>query len=203
MQFDAAPATALLNTMETEVRELLKASGVSLDWRLASRNQGREAFSRLVVLKFKGSCRAEPGSAGDTDFGSLGSANALGYTRVSHGEVLPFSEVRCDEVRKALAFLHPGANHKERQAAMGLALGRVVAHELYHMLARNTAHASRGLAKATHSLADLVSDQPLELDAEDSGAIRKAVAGAGKKSGTDEAPRSSARPGAGGMQLRY
>ena len=187
MQFDAAPAATLLNVMEGEVGDLLKASGVWLDWRLAGKTRVSEAFSELVVLKFKGSCRAEPGAAPAGEFGTLGSTRTLGSTLVSHGRVLPFSEVRCDEVRNALAFLRPGANFVERQRALGLALGRVVAHELYHILGSTTGHASQGLAKASHSLDDLVSDH-LRLDGKDTEAIREGVAAKEKKAGTSEAP---------------
>ena len=46
---------------------------------------------------------------------------------------------------------------RDRQKAFGLALGRVVAHELYHFLADKTRHAAAGLAGASHDWLDLVS----------------------------------------------
>jgi hypothetical protein len=52
-------------------------------------------------------------------------------------------------------------------------MGRVVAHELYHVLARTTSHAERGLAKASQSLKDLVSKQSLTFQAQDAEAIRR------------------------------
>jgi hypothetical protein len=157
MDFESVPGPTAMAAMEQEVNELLKPSGIALDWRLAKENRGDHPFASLVVLRFKGTCKAEQLPAGVGDFGSLGETHALASTRVAGGRVLPFSEVECDQVRSALRFLHPGAGLRERQLALGRALGRVVAHELYHIFARTTAHSALGLAKSSQSLEDLVS----------------------------------------------
>jgi len=107
------------------------------------------------------------------DFGTAGESQELGATEVAEGRVMPFAEVRCDQIPEALAYLQPGADQKR---AMGLALGRVVAHELYHMLARTTAHAGQGLAKASQSLEDLVSEREMVFGDQVSSAIRQALA---------------------------
>jgi hypothetical protein len=82
--------------------------------------------------------------------------------------------VRCDAVRDALAYLRPEAGAFEKQKALGQAMGRVVAHELYHVLANATAHAARGLAQAAESLEDLVSARRASFSAETVAEIRKA-----------------------------
>jgi hypothetical protein len=169
LDFDTAPSKAPVEVMKKEVEALLKNSGVTLDWRMAADHRGDESFDGLVVLKFQGTCRAEPSDP------AAGPARALGTTRVEDGRVLPFSEVKCDAVRQALRYLRPEANQGERQKALGLALGRVVAHELYHSLAKTTAHAARGLAKAVESLEDLVSGPEIPFRPEDAAAIRKAL----------------------------
>jgi len=68
---------------------------------------------------------------------------------------MPFTEVKCDEVRRVLPYAHGGRSQKE--SALGRALGRVVAHEVYHFLAHTTEHAKKGLAKASQSWLDLIS----------------------------------------------
>jgi hypothetical protein len=171
LDFDSAPGKMSVEVMKKEVDALLKPSGISLDWRLAGENHGDESFAGLVVLKFKGKCKVE-GWNGEA---VPGQTSTLGATQVSHGRVLPFSEVKCDALREALSYLRPDANQGERQSAFGLAMGRVVAHELYHILARTTSHAARGLAKAAESLQDLVSIQGMPFRAEDNEAIRKAL----------------------------
>jgi hypothetical protein len=174
LDFDSVPGAVPVDVMKNEVDKILKPSGVALDWRLTSENHGDEVFSGLVVLKFKGKCKLE--GWGDSGPGMLpGQERTLGATRVVEGRVLPFTEVRCDEVKRALAYLRPEANQRERQKAFGVALGRVVAHELYHILARTTGHAARGLARASESLQDLVNMGNMGFRDEESTAIRKGL----------------------------
>ena len=168
LDFDSPPGPGPVSVMKIEVEKILKASGVSLDWRMLKDNQGNEAFARLVVLKFKGSCKVEQWPQTASDFGSLGESSALAFTKVDHGHVLPYSEVRCDELRKAMRYLRPGTGRTARQLALGRAMARVVAHELYHILAGTMAHASTGLAKASHSLEDLIAPGELGFTAPDS-----------------------------------
>ena len=168
LDFDSPPGAGPLSVMEKEVENILKASGVSLDWRMLKDNHGNEPFARLVVLKFKGTCKAEQWPQTATDFGSLGETRELASSQVDHGVVLPYGEVRCDELRMALRYIHPGTARAARQLAFGRAMARVVAHELYHMLAGTTAHTATGLAKASHSLEDLIAPGNLGFTAADS-----------------------------------
>jgi hypothetical protein len=174
LDFDSAPGSVPVEAMKQEVNRILGPSGVALDWRLAGENRGDRAFDSLVVLKLTGTCKIEGWTQPDAGL-ATGDDVALGATAVADGRVLPFTEVRCDEVKRALAYLRPEAGARERQRAFGVALGRVVAHEFYHILARTTAHAGRGLARASESLADLVSAGPMSFREEDSTAIRKAL----------------------------
>jgi hypothetical protein len=174
MDFESTPTTLSVEVMKSEAAKILQASGVSLDWRFARENRGKEAFASLVVLKFRGACRADSHLEAHNDFGSAGETRELGVTKVENGRVLPYSEVGCNEIREALNYL-PWAGTKERQKALGLALGRVVAHELYHILAHTTGHAARGLAKASHSLEELVSARDIHFQEADSLAIAQAL----------------------------
>jgi hypothetical protein len=171
LDFDSVPGNVPVAVMKKEVAALLKSSGVSLDWRMVGENTGAESFDGLVVLKFHGKCRVEAWQDGET----TSATRALGETLVEDGHVLPFSEVKCDAVRQALGYLRPEANQGEKQKALGLAMGRVVAHELYHVLARTTTHAARGLAKAAESLQDLVSGTEISFRKEDADAIQLGV----------------------------
>src|SRR5437868_2550090 len=57
MDFDSVPGAGLVEIMKNEVNELFKTSGISLNWRMTRENHGDQVFSRLVVFKFKGTCR--------------------------------------------------------------------------------------------------------------------------------------------------
>jgi hypothetical protein len=100
--------------METEAGDLLKSAGIALDWRLVRQNHGAEAFAGLVVRKFKGQCRVDTWSKAASDFGSIGEVEVLGITHVDRGHVLPYTEVQCDEVGKALAYLKAQARKSGR-----------------------------------------------------------------------------------------
>jgi len=173
MDFDSAPAAGWLDGMESQVQELLKPSGMALDWGLVRDNRGEKAFAGLVVLKFHGKCSAEGWAAAGSDFGSVGEISTLAFTRVDRGRVTPYAEVKCDEVRKALAYMGYPAGQEERQKALSRALARVVAHEIYHILAKTTEHAGSGLAKAAQPLNDLVSKRKLEFATDDLQAIKE------------------------------
>ena len=75
---------------------------------------------------------------------------ALGWTHVSDGAILPFSEIDCDRIRefvqKELLYWKPA----EREEVLGRAMARVVAHELYHIFANTPHHGSDGVAKAAY-----------------------------------------------------
>jgi hypothetical protein len=171
MDFDNPPTSLALDSMKREVESVMKSTGLALDWRSLGDNQGREAFSGLVVLRFRGKCQVEPWSAPDSP---AGAALTLGTSQVSDGRVLPFSEVECEQVRKTVPFTDASACEQEKQCALGRAMGRVVAHELYHVLAQTTGHSVDGLAKATQSFRDLVSGT-LRFQHRDAAAIRQGV----------------------------
>jgi hypothetical protein len=173
MDFDSKPEDASIEVMKKEADDLLKSSGIALDWKMLSSNHGTESFPGLVVVKFRGRCRVEAWPQPGEDEAPAGT-QTLGFTRVTDGHVLPFSEVECDQIRKALSYVAPGSTPMERQKAFGLAMGRVVAHELYHMLARTTSHAEEGLAKVSQSLRDLVTAPAIAFQEKDSRAIGQA-----------------------------
>ncbi len=173
LDFDSKPGDNSIAVMKREAEDLLKASGIALDWKMVTANQGKESSPGLVVVKFRGRCRVEGWPQPGEDELPAGT-ETLGFTRVSDGHVMPFSEIECDSIRKSLSYLAPDSTPMERQRAFGLAMGRVVAHELYHMLARTTSHAEEGLAKATQSLRDLVGNSAMAFRETDSREIGRA-----------------------------
>jgi len=116
----------------------------------SARTPAQKAFPEIAVMKFAGDCR--PRISGevlnDEKF-------TLASTIVSGGRVLPVSRIGCEQVKKSMASI--GRGHSDKM--LGRALGRVVSHELYHILARTTAHSAKGLAKAIHSPFELISAQ--------------------------------------------
>lgn len=138
--------------MQRELETAMKPLGYAPEWRGVTDTPMQSSVEKLVMVDFRGRCLAE---AADLP---ARTTNILARTQVSDGTVLPFSEVECDEVR---ASLHPawGTRTQQSDVALGRALGKVLAHELYHVLMRTTAHSKDGIAKKSLSQADLVSGQ--------------------------------------------
>jgi hypothetical protein len=155
LEFDGAPSPDSVEAMKREVATLIASSGLTIEWRLLAQRTAQERSPRLVVVRFTGKCAT--GSylkpAEDED-GSV----RLGGTVVESGEVLPFSEVRCDAVRQFLPEWRLPGNRHEKDRVLGRALGRVLAHELYHVLLRTTHHGHKGIAKAVETPGELRAD---------------------------------------------
>jgi ubiquinone biosynthesis protein UbiJ len=67
--------------------------------------------------------------------------------------------VRCDAIRKLIGQELAGKPSVERDELLGRAIGRVMAHELYHVLLRTTSHGGQGLAAPSQSVAELLSER--------------------------------------------
>ena len=80
----------------------------------------------------------------------------LGWTEISDGAILPFIHVDCERVRTFLQTTLLGYRPQDRERAYGRALGRVLAHELYHVYGDTPKHTARGVAKEKYSVADLL-----------------------------------------------
>jgi hypothetical protein len=152
LEFEQRPSPVAMVAMRKEASRALKQIGYEIAWRLVTENQGNEAFENLVVVNLSGMCACQGLLRPTHDILVLGS------TAVSNGQVLPHSQVRCDEVRRVLPQFEFAADRQHGDAALGRALGRVLAHELYHVLTGTTHHAASGIAKAVQSTDDLKSD---------------------------------------------
>jgi hypothetical protein len=150
--FQQAPPPAVLSALQEEVEAIMAPIGLRFEWRNLAGVRGHEVSAELAVVKFQGRCDTA-GWTGRTTF-----SGALGWTHVSDGEILPFTDVSCDRVREFLRRPLMGAGPEEQQYLYGRALGRVLAHELYHIFANTVHHAGWGVAKEAYSVSDLLND---------------------------------------------
>jgi hypothetical protein len=164
-QFEEACSPAVARAIQREVGEVMRPAGIQFDWRELDSDRVGEPVDELVVLKFKGPCKVMnmvPGS----DW-----SGALGWTHVSDGHLLPFADIDC---YRTWRFIHPnvaGAPEDEQNELFGRALGRVAAHELFHILANTTRHAASGMAKGCYTSNDLIAER-LQFRAKDLDLIR-------------------------------
>jgi hypothetical protein len=165
LDFEGQHPSRAIRLMERETERILKDSDLHLDWVLRE-DAVSKAFPDLVVLRFKGNCGLEPSIREPEDVG------VLAFTYTTDGVVQPFSQVACDKIGAfLLSGRRKGSSYTDPEKVMGVALGRVVAHELVHMLLGSGTHAETGVFKPGLTVEQLVSGE-LELDEGDVDRLR-------------------------------
>jgi len=135
--------------MKRESGLILRSSGVRLDWRMLGENP-HASYSDLVVMTFNGACKFDaPPPIHDAP-------GPLGMTRLVDGKILPFGEVNCDRIVSSARTAMSGDDYSRADLLIGRALGRVIAHELVHMLTRSGEHAADGVEKPALSGRQLI-----------------------------------------------
>jgi hypothetical protein len=141
--------------MKREAEGIIKDSGLHLDWK-SREAVGANSYPNLVLVRFKGRCVLEP------DPNLYDERGPFAFTYSSDGDVLPFTEVACDHVTASVQSAISGDDFSRLDYLMGRALGRVVAHELVHILTRSGNHAREGVAQTAFSGKELIG-APLKL----------------------------------------
>jgi len=135
--------------MKAELKRLLEPAGIEIVWKDSAGRRSGEDFELIAVSSFEGSCSPE-GPA------QIPASASLADTSISDGHVLPFFRVDCARLIQMLG-RHIGSS------VLGRALARVIAHEIYHIVARTADHQETGVAKAIFSAQDLT-DSRFEFD---------------------------------------
>jgi len=151
-KFQVDPPRQEFDAMQQELASIMSPAGLSFRWRSLSSAAG-EVSSELVIVNFRGICTTE------SPLGNRAGVGPLGWTHVTNHEVLPFSDIDCDRLS---AFVRPavaGLPQQKAEFALGRAMARVLAHELYHVFARTTHHGSAGVARTGHSIHELTADE--------------------------------------------
>jgi hypothetical protein len=159
LDFRGSYANESVREMEREVENLLRGAGRPLEWR-SWKQATHSVFDEIAVVRFSGDCEAQFWPNGVPPEG------VLGKTHVSDGIVLPFSDVACDNIASSVRSTVLGMGRTRADVIFGRALGRVVAHELVHILSRSTAHGHEGIAQSALSRDELTCDK-LDLSPED------------------------------------
>jgi hypothetical protein len=153
LDFETRHSARSVAEMKAEAERLLTASGVSVDWRPFDGFVRGESFPKLAVVEFKGQCELTPIVTPAPENGA-----PLGFTYETDGSISPFSEVECDRVRGTLGEGRLEAAGGQRDVIYGRALGRVLAHELIHILSGSPAHAKHGVMQKYLSAEELVGE---------------------------------------------
>lgn len=138
-----------LSIVQKEIQRLLAPLGMRVEMQWYRRGDTVGVRRMIVVATLRGDCV----SAMDGPLPA--NARILGWTHITEGQVLPFVEVDCDRVR---AVIRRGLGLAQRPLGalvFAQAVARVMAHEIFHVVARTGWHAQRGVAKPMLDCGDL------------------------------------------------
>jgi hypothetical protein len=159
--FEHEPPAVFLEALKDETACILQPVSQSIEWQpIPKTSPGASTTKYLVVVRFKGNCDLSSPAP------KRPGGRALGWTHITDGVVLPFSDVNCDRIRAFLSSelrrLTPG----DRETVFGRAAGRVLAHELHHVLANTRQHGEAGVAKSGFTIRELMGDTVPTWEAE-------------------------------------
>lgn len=155
-------SASALQELKSELNSIMKDSGRTLDVRLREQAGPTETFDDVVLVKLKGTCKME------RMIPFMDERGPLAFTHSTDGNILPFAEVSCDRIAKAVSGALWGGARKQADKLLGRALGRVLAHELYHILGKTHEHNADGsVAKEALSAKRLISDTRITFDVRD------------------------------------
>jgi hypothetical protein len=144
-----------LEAMKREVNALMDTLSYSVSWRgPGDLTESFEGF--VVVVELHGVCAA-PRSP--LSIQPLAEAASLASTAIVDDQVLPFSWLECDTLTRMLAPSLAKELDFRRSNLYGRAMGRLLAHELYHVLTRTRDHDSSGVGKPTFTAKDVLADR--------------------------------------------
>jgi hypothetical protein len=152
IDFEQDPSAVVLEALQQEAEAIMAPMDTEFEWRSLKSVSGAEVSRQLAVVKFLGRCESS-----GVDVSHRAKAGALGWTHMTDGTILPFADIDCDGIRQFMQTGLASVDWKDRGEAYGKAVGRVLAHELYHIFANTGRHSSNGVGKAVYSVRDLLS----------------------------------------------
>ena len=152
VQADEVFSPQAWQAMEAESKRIARQAGIQVRFVERSR-AAAEQFTDLVVFRMKGRCEMDNLPA------LLDERGPFAWAFTADGNVLPFGEVKCDRVRESIKTALRPSDYRKADELFGRALGRVVAHELYHMIANTKKHGKSGVAKDALSAQQLISEK--------------------------------------------
>jgi len=142
-----------LTELQKELAELMNSAGVVAQWE--DPNSYRDVSGYTVVVDLQGDCSV-PFHA---DILPLADGTPIGSTAVADNHLLPFVVVNCNVLTALMSPYIADQPEAFREFVFGRAMGRVLAHELYHIVTQSGSHLDSGVAKASFSASDLMKNR--------------------------------------------
>jgi hypothetical protein len=141
--------------MKRELSALMRPTGYEIEWRDLNGDRGGDV-ANLVVVELEGLCQALPVDPHERI--PLAGWTSLGSSVVEGKRVLPFARVHCRSLDRLMAPALVPEVRQRRDFLYGRAMARILAHELYHILAQTSDHSHDGIAKAAVRAQDLLAE---------------------------------------------
>ena len=154
LEFDRPASQSTLIEMERELGRLLHPAGLDVNVRFRSDVHSGESFDDLLIVTMKGSCDTEQ----DPMLLDERGPSPLAFAHTVGANILPFTVIVCDAVRRTVEPALWGGQHRDREQLFGRALGRVLAHELFHVLEKTAIHSRSGIFRKSLSGQELIGD---------------------------------------------
>ena len=167
VHFQQEPPPAVFGALQDEVNSIMAPGGLRITWRDLSAPRDGAVSVKLAVISFKGRCDVAGLNPHTFD------AGPLGWTHISDGIILPFADIDCQGIRGFIQKRLLAVPVESREKAYGRALGRVLAHELYHIFAKTTRHGSCGVGKSKFTVEELLSPE-FQFEERESSALQRA-----------------------------
>jgi hypothetical protein len=159
LDFQGPRSEQSIAEMKREFTGIMKDTALRFDFR-SRKEVLEEAPSDLLLVRFTGKCVLEP-------VGYLyDERGPMAFTYSTDGVVQPFSAVACDKVTAIVRSAMAGGDFANADLLLGRALGRVLAHEVVHILSKSAVHGHAGVAKTALSGSQLIAPE-LRLGAAD------------------------------------
>jgi hypothetical protein len=166
--FDRSPSAPAVEWMQQETARVFSEAGVTFLWRQANQPNIMPAGVPHVTLRAHGDCRIEPNALAAAEDGPMG------WVESQDGVIRPLIDVDCDRISAMVRQNRGPLPLPLMVRAFGHALGRVLAHELYHYVTQSATHSASGIFRRALTSRDLMLPEvrfgPAEIEA-----LRKAM----------------------------
>lgn len=137
-EFAHPASAAVVRAIQREVSDILAPAGIVPEWFDEKQPPGGVPAA-AIRLRFSGQCRGVFPTLSGTD-----GHHRLGEAGVLEGHVQPIAHVDCDAVTRLLpAWTLPYSR------VVGIAVARILCHELFHILTDTMEHETAGLFRET------------------------------------------------------
>jgi hypothetical protein len=147
VRYEQRPSAVSSEALSRELTSIMSRANVQVEVRQRADQRAKPAY--VFSFQMTGYCGMDGPADNSTDHKSLGS------TFTSNGQLLPFGQIDCDRIRSSIASAVGARDPQQHQFLYGSAVARVMAHELYHMLAGSANHTAAGLTQGALTGKDL------------------------------------------------